>query len=479
MRSTTGSLSVRGHRHAGAPGPATLLGVSLGTNIAGLALPLALVHVYDRIIPNAAGGTALVLFSAVAVALLAEAFLRYVRGVALAQAGAAAEARMAGAAAQAALTGRMAPERAGLVFALIARARDPLGAGLAAALYDAPFALLFLLLVWLIAGPVVLVPLAVAGCVTALAAWTARHHGATGMAAIASTEAHQHRWRALLGAPEAMRAQGVAVAGMVGLAETRRAAALATERHEAANAALLELGQVGGLAITIGVLALGAPIALAGGLSTGGLGAVTMLSSRAGGMLIALAMALVRQGLVRRAQAALDAAVAAPAAGGAWAAAPGEVRLFDAAEEAQADAALRAAAGPDAVLVPAMPALLRGTLLENLTLFDPSRTDAARDMAGRIGLDRMLGRLAQGWHARIGETGRGPLPPGGVKRVALVAACLQRPRVLLLERPEMGLDAAGVAALAEILRDWAQQGGAIGMTTHAPALRALAEGAAP
>jgi ABC-type protease/lipase transport system fused ATPase/permease subunit len=155
--------------------------------------------------------------------------------------------------------------------------------------------------------------------------------------------------------------------------------------------------------------------------------------------------------------------------------APGRIRLFDEADEAQADAALRDAAGPDAVLVRATPALLRGTILDNLTLFDPARTDAALTLAGRIGLDRMVGRLARGFHTPVGETGRGPLPPGGVKRVALVAACLQQPRVLLLERPEMGLDAAGVEALAAILRDLAAQGSAIGLSTHAPALRALAE----
>ena len=477
MQTAARSLPGHGPTHAGAPGWATLLGVSLGTNIAGLALPLAMVHVYDRIIPNAAGGTALVLFSAVAVALLAEAFLRYVRGVALAQAGSAAEAHMASAAAQAALSGRLDPRQAGLVFALIARARDPLGGGLAAALYDAPFALLFLLLVWLIAGPVVLVPLAVAAGIAAMAAWVARGYAGTGIEAIGTAEAHLRRWHALVGAPDAMRAQGIAPAGMAGLAEARHAAALATQRHESASAALLELGQVGGLAITIGVLAVGAPIALGGGLSTGGLGAVTMLASRSGGMLIALANALVRHGLVRRAQAAL-AAAALPVGGAAEAMAPGSIRLFDGADEAQADTALRGAAGPDAVLVRATPALLRGTILDNLTLFEPARTDAAMLLAGRIGLDRMLGRLARGFHTPVGETGRGPLAPGGVKRVALVAACLQQPRVLLLERPEMGLDAAGVEALAAILKDLAAQGSAIGLSTHAPALRALAKGPA-
>jgi ABC-type protease/lipase transport system fused ATPase/permease subunit len=42
-----------------------IVALSLLSNILGLALPLALIQVYDRIIPNQSLGTAAVLFSAV------------------------------------------------------------------------------------------------------------------------------------------------------------------------------------------------------------------------------------------------------------------------------------------------------------------------------------------------------------------------------------------------------------------------------
>ncbi len=478
MKSATMSPSPSGRmlaRTGDTPGHLALLGVSLGTNIAGLALPLALIHVYDRIIPNQAGGTALVLFSVVAIAVLAEAFLRHVRGVALARSAAWAELRMSRAAAQAALSGGLDPRQSGLTFALIARARDSLGGGLAAALYDAPFAIIFLLLVWMIAGPVVLVPIIVAAAFALLAAWVARHHAASGISSLQTAERHLRSWRAMIQAPDAIRAAGIAPAAMGRLAAQRNAAAIATEQHEAANGGLLELGQVGGLVITIGVLAVGAPIALAGGLSTGGLGAVTMLATRGGGMLIALASAVLRHGMIRRAQAELDGALAAAHAVPAAAAPPAGIMLFDGPDEAAADAALRAAsAAPGAVLVPARPAMLRGSILDNLTLFDPGRSDAALALAARLGLDRIVGRLAQGYHTKVGLDGRNALPPGAVKRVALIAAILQRPAVLLLERPTVTLDAAGVEALAGLLPELPGQGIAVGMTTHAAVLRALA-----
>ena len=106
--------------------------VSLGSNIAGLALPIVLIHVYDRILPNAAQGTALVLFSGVALAILADGFLRYARSLALASRGMVAEHGLAlrlaadllrgrGSAAEGA-SGQRVEER----FAAISRSRDVL-----------------------------------------------------------------------------------------------------------------------------------------------------------------------------------------------------------------------------------------------------------------------------------------------------------------------------------------------------------------
>ena len=126
-----------------------------------------------------------------------------------------------------------------------------------------------------------------------------------------------------------------------------------------------------------------------------------------------------------------------------------------------------------AVLVPTYPVLFSGTILENLTLFDEGRTEAALSLSRQLGLEAKVGRLAQGYRTPVGSEARPVLSPGVVKRVALVRALAQRPTLLLLDRPAVSLDREGVAALAALLAE-APRGMTVVMTTHAEPLRAVA-----
>ena len=58
------------------------------------------------------------------------------------------------------------------------------------------------------------------------------------------------------------------------------------------------------------------------------------------------------------------------------------------------------------------------------------------------------------------------LSHGMQKRLAMARAILHRPAVLLLDEPESGLDAESVAALGNLLRDWAASGRSALLTTH-------------
>ena len=58
------------------------------------------------------------------------------------------------------------------------------------------------------------------------------------------------------------------------------------------------------------------------------------------------------------------------------------------------------------------------------------------------------------------------LSHGLQKRVAIARAILHRPRVLLMDEPESGLDAGAISGLRETLKDWTASGGAVMMTTH-------------
>jgi ATP-binding cassette subfamily C protein LapB len=71
----------------------TILLASLLVTLLALALPIALLQVYDRILPNAAISTLVLMASAVAVAILLETALRMARGAILGRIAASAETR--------------------------------------------------------------------------------------------------------------------------------------------------------------------------------------------------------------------------------------------------------------------------------------------------------------------------------------------------------------------------------------------------
>lgn len=73
---------------------ALVVAVSVSAHFLSLAIPLALLQTYDRILPNQSDTTTFVLAAGVAIAILLEAALRYGRSVLFAYVGAVFESRM-------------------------------------------------------------------------------------------------------------------------------------------------------------------------------------------------------------------------------------------------------------------------------------------------------------------------------------------------------------------------------------------------
>jgi len=99
------------------------------------------------------------------------------------------------------------------------------------------------------------------------------------------------------------------------------------------------------------------------------------------------------------------------------------------------------------------------TARENLAFY--ARLYGIKDADRRIGPALERAGLAD----RADRRAR-TLSHGMQKRLALARAILHEPPVLLLDEPESGLDAASVAALGELLREWAAAGKTALLTTH-------------
>lgn len=92
-------------------------------------------------------------------------------------------------------------------------------------------------------------------------------------------------------------------------------------------------------------------------------------------------------------------------------------------------------------IVPQMPQVFDGTVIENITLRDASITEAEVITAANIvGLHETIMQLPAGYQTIIGE-GAASLSSGEVQLLSLARAIAANPKILLLDEPTSGLDA--------------------------------------
>ena len=115
--------------------------------------------------------------------------------------------------------------------------------------------------------------------------------------------------------------------------------------------------------------------------------------------------------------------------------------------------------------VPQRPALVRGTLEDNLRLGNPGATgDELRRALERSGLDGLVARLPGGLDTPVGEGGL-TLSAGERQRIAIGRAVLRDVPVVLLDEPTAHLDAAREEELREVLAPWLE-GRTVVMAAH-------------
>jgi ABC-type bacteriocin/lantibiotic exporter with double-glycine peptidase domain len=146
----------------------------------------------------------------------------------------------------------------------------------------------------------------------------------------------------------------------------------------------------------------------------------------------------------------------------------GEVRIDAAGGGSLAPATVRAAFG----ILLQQPAPLDGTLLENVTLFDPDPDgDRLEQAAAEAGLSTWIDELPGGWQTLLSAGTAEGISGGQLQRLALARLLYRRPAILMLDEPEARLDRSARAALAGTLRRLAA-GRIVILVTHAPELLA-------
>lgn len=266
---------------------ALVLTASAVLNLLSLALPIVILHVYDRVLPNGSAPTLLVLGFGLAAALALEAVLRAARGAVVARVGAGTEHALRSAAMERLLYAPLTaverePTGAHLDrFAAVGVLRDRYSGQLGATLMDLPFAALFVAAIGAIGGWLVVAPLTVMG-VFAAATWMVSRHLRRSVAARAAGDAGRHAFLLdlLRGFPlvKALALDQPLLRRYERLQETSADAARAVAWH---GALIQSLGGLAGQANVVVLLGFGAVMVMDGSLSAGQLAACTLLVGRA------------------------------------------------------------------------------------------------------------------------------------------------------------------------------------------------------
>ena len=124
--------------------------------------------------------------------------------------------------------------------------------------------------------------------------------------------------------------------------------------------------------------------------------------------------------------------------------------------------------------VGAAPVIFSGTIMENLTIFSPEKRDFARKMSQLMGLEAIINLLPDGYETMLGRGIGDDLPMSTAQQVNIVRALTNRPRVLALDEANMVLDAIAEPALIRALESLRGHLTVL-VVTHRPSLLALCD----
>lgn len=112
--------------------------------------------------------------------------------------------------------------------------------------------------------------------------------------------------------------------------------------------------------------------------------------------------------------------------------------------------------------------LISGTIRQNISRFDPEASDEDVVTAAKVaGVHEMILKLPEGYTTEIGH-GRTPLSGGQAQRIALARAIFRAPPLIVLDEPSSNLDADGDTALTAAIETLRAKGSTVIVMTHRP-----------
>jgi ATP-binding cassette subfamily C protein LapB len=486
---------------------------SIIINLFGLAIPVAILQVYDRIIPNEALSTLYILCGGLIAIVVLETLLRiarsYVVGLNASKFGhhtSLAALKNILSANEGEFTSDHASKLVERVNA-IGKLADFYGGTSRLLLIDLPFAALFLVFIGLIVGPLVVVPL----LLIAMFGWAIFRHAKIMRETLESRDVQSSRMYDFVG--ETLR--GILTlksAAMEPFIQRRFESLVENSAH--LNKKLIEatsraqtISTSFGNAVTVTMVTTGAVIAIFGDMTIGMLAAASQLAARAiqpvvrsaaswNEIQVAVLALQESKSIVSRSTSepqdkqisyagvpsisiihTKNQSVVVPVelSGGTIAAFTGgdgsgkssvlkslsaisDTPWLVSAIDGEDPSAYRHNGRQAIGYVTPQTSVFRGTILENLTLFGGGASvQQARYACEMIGLRQVIDKLPDGYNTKLREGVTEALPEGTIRQIVLARAIAQRPKLLLLDEPQAFLDAEIDAELLTCLQGLADQ----------------------
>lgn len=134
----------------------------------------------------------------------------------------------------------------------------------------------------------------------------------------------------------------------------------------------------------------------------------------------------------------------------------------------------RIACGPDLGYLPQDVELFDGSIAENIARFGELVPEKVIEAAACTGLHDMILRFPKGYDTSMGEAGS-LLSAGQRQRIALARAVYGQPGLLVLDEPNANLDEMGEQALSKAIQEFKAMGKTVVLISHRPGVLALAD----